>query len=37
MIPVMRWQRRDMLLGDRDPAATEVARTRALKMPFYRR
>ncbi|BBY45403.1 adenylate/guanylate cyclase domain-containing protein [Mycolicibacterium celeriflavum] len=37
LIPVMRWQRRDMLLGDRgDPADTEVARTRALKMPFYR-
>jgi len=36
LIPVMRWQRRDMLLGDRDPAETEVARTRALKMPYYR-
>src|ERR1700676_2040594 len=36
LIPVMRWQRRDMLLGDRDPAATEMARTRALNMPFYR-
>jgi adenylate cyclase len=36
LIPVMRWQRRDMLLGDRDPADTEVARIRALKMPFYR-
>jgi adenylate cyclase len=36
LIPVMRWQRRDMLLGDRDPAETEVARMRALKMPFYR-
>jgi len=36
LIPVMRWQRRDMLLGDRDPADTEAARTRALKMPFYR-
>jgi adenylate cyclase len=36
LIPVMRWQRRDTLLGDRDPAATEMARTRALKMPFYR-
>ena len=36
LIPVMRWQRRDTLLGDRDPASTEVARTRALKMPFYR-
>lgn len=36
LIPVMRWQRRDMLLGERDPADTEVARMRALKMPFYR-
>ena len=36
LIPVMRWQRRDTLLGDRDPASTEMARTRALKMPFYR-
>jgi adenylate cyclase len=36
LIPVMRWQRRDTLLGERDPAATEMARTRALKMPFYR-
>lgn len=36
LIPVMRWQRRDMLLGDRDPADTEVARMRALRMPFYR-
>ena len=36
LIPVMRWQRRDTLLGDRDPAATEMARSRALKMPFYR-
>jgi len=36
LIPVMRWQRRDTLLGERDPAATELARTRALKMPFYR-
>ncbi len=36
LIPVMRWQRREMLLGDRDPEDTEVARTRALKMPFYR-
>ena len=36
LIPVMRWQRRDMLLGNRDPADTEVARMRALKMPFYR-
>lgn len=36
LIPVMRWQRRDMLLGSRNPADTELARTRALKMPFYR-
>jgi adenylate cyclase len=36
LIPVMRWQRRDTLLGDLDPASTEMARTRALKMPFYR-
>ena len=36
LIPVMRWQRRDLLLGDRDPAETEKARMRALKMPFYR-
>ncbi|BBX19973.1 adenylate/guanylate cyclase domain-containing protein [Mycolicibacterium duvalii] len=36
LIPVMRWQRREMLLGDRDPGDTEVARMRALRMPFYR-
>src|SRR6476620_1321566 len=36
LIPVMRWQRRDTLLGQIDPTATEMARTRALKMPFYR-
>ncbi|WP_233213605.1 adenylate/guanylate cyclase domain-containing protein [Mycobacterium hubeiense] len=36
LTPVMRWQRRDMLLGDTDPASTELARARALKMPFYR-
>jgi len=36
LIPVMRWQRRDTLLGQIDPAANEMARTRALKMPFYR-
>ena len=36
LIPVMRWQRSDTLLGQIDPAATEMARTRALKMPFYR-
>ena len=27
LIPVMRWQRRDALLTDSDPAATELART----------
>src|SRR5262245_16450754 len=36
LIPVMRWQRRDTLLGERDPAATEMARTRARKMPCCR-
>jgi adenylate cyclase len=36
LIPVMRWQRRDSLMVDSEPAATELARTRALKMPFYR-
>ena len=36
LIPVIRWQRRDTLLADRDPAVTELARSRALKMPFYR-
>ena len=36
LIPVMRWQRRDSLLTETDPAITELARTRALKMPFYR-
>ncbi len=36
LVPVVRWQRRDMLLADRDPADTEAARIRALKMPFYR-
>src|ERR1700737_1003580 len=36
LIPVMRWQRRDTLLGDRDPAATEMAPAPAPKMPFYR-
>ena len=36
--PVFRWQRRDRdgRLTDADPVATEQARTRALKMPFYR-
>ena len=36
LIPVIRWQRRDSLLADSDPAVTELARTRALQMPFYR-
>jgi adenylate cyclase len=34
--PVFRWQRRDGLLSDSDPAATKLARTRALRMPTYR-
>ena len=36
LIPVIRWQRRDTLLADGDPAVTELARARALKMPLYR-
>jgi adenylate cyclase len=36
LVPVFRWQRRDGLLADPDPAATELARTRALRMPIYR-
>ncbi len=36
LMPVFRWQRRDGLLADTDPAATELARGRALRMPFYR-
>jgi len=36
LLPVFRWQRRDGLLEDTDPAATELARSRALRMPFYR-
>jgi adenylate cyclase len=36
LMPVFRWQRRDGLLADTDPAATEHARSRALRMPFYR-
>jgi adenylate cyclase len=38
LMPVFRWQRRDRdgKLTDADPVATEQARTRALKMPFYR-
>ncbi|MBW0016813.1 MAG: adenylate/guanylate cyclase domain-containing protein [Mycobacterium sp.] len=34
--PVFRWQRRDNLLAEADPTATELARSRALRMPFYR-
>ncbi|OBA84530.1 adenylyl cyclase [Mycobacterium sp. 1164966.3] len=36
LMPVFRWQRRDNLLAESDPADTEVARSRALRMPFYR-
>jgi adenylate cyclase len=36
LVPVFRWQRRDGLLADTDPASTELARSRALRMPFYR-
>jgi adenylate cyclase len=36
LVPVFRWQRRDNLLSEADPAATELARSRALRMPFYR-
>ena len=36
LMPVFRWQRRDSLLAETDPAATELARSRALRMPFYR-
>ncbi|WP_319455150.1 MULTISPECIES: adenylate/guanylate cyclase domain-containing protein [unclassified Mycobacterium] len=36
LIPVIRWQRRDTLPGGGDSAVTELARVRALKMPFYR-
>lgn len=36
LLPVFRWQRRDNLLAEADPTATELARTRALRMPFYR-
>jgi adenylate cyclase len=36
LLPVFRWQRGDNLLADADPAATELARSRALRMPFYR-
>jgi adenylate cyclase len=36
LMPVFRWQRRDNLLAEADPSATQLARTRALRMPFYR-
>jgi adenylate cyclase len=36
LVPVLRWQRRDGLLADVDPVTTELARTRALRMPIYR-
>ncbi len=36
LVPVIRWQRHDTLLADSDPATTELARARALRMPFYR-
>jgi adenylate cyclase len=38
LTPVFRWQRRDRdgRLTEADPLATEQARTRALRMPFYR-
>jgi adenylate cyclase len=36
LMPVFRWQRYDNLLAETDPAATELARSRALRMPFYR-
>ncbi|BBZ30644.1 adenylate cyclase [Mycolicibacterium madagascariense] len=36
LLPVIRWQRRDSLLGGSDPSVTAVARVRALRMPYYR-
>ncbi len=36
LMPVFRWQRRDNMLTEADPAATELARSRALRMPYYR-
>ncbi|MGE2817621.1 adenylate/guanylate cyclase domain-containing protein [Mycobacterium heidelbergense] len=36
LVPVFRWQRRDNMLAEADPAATELARSRALRMPYYR-
>ncbi len=36
LMPVFRWQRRDNMLAETDPTATELARSRALRMPYYR-
>ena len=36
LAPVIRWQRRDALLADDEPADTERARLLALRMPGYR-
>ncbi|MCB0924817.1 MAG: HAMP domain-containing protein [Mycobacterium sp.] len=36
LLPVFRWQRRNALLTEDDPEATERARLRALRMPKYR-
>ena len=36
LIPVYRWQRSNALLAEEDPALTEQARLRALRMPVYR-
>ena len=36
LVPVFRWQRQDALLAEADPALTEQARLRALRMPTYR-
>jgi len=36
LMPVFTWQRRDNLLTESDPAVTEMARSRALRMPYYR-
>ncbi|MBS9533221.1 adenylate/guanylate cyclase domain-containing protein [Mycobacterium sp. M1] len=36
MMPVFRWQRSDGPLVETDSSATELARVRALRMPFYR-
>ncbi|KJX75810.1 hypothetical protein MLPM_0201 [Mycobacterium lepromatosis] len=35
LMPVFRWQRHDNQLAEADPAAIELARSRALRMPFY--